>query len=348
MTDITEMKSHKTADPLVTIVVPIYNTQEYLTPCLDSIRDQHYTNLEILLIDDGSTDDSAKICLKFCEKDSRFRLIRQDNQGLGPARNTGLREAKGRYICFVDSDDYLHPDYVRILYENLINYKADLSICRFETFHGEIPKQDNTAIGEVKNNVRLLDQPGLLKALLKDDSAASATIVVAWNKLVSVNWLKGFSFENKWHEDQFMINEYIKRCKKAVITSAKLYKYRERPDSIMGEEKLKDLRHLDDIEAREIRIRYFYRPKYKPIWKDLFFTGLKYKIIWYRLLYTKENAKLLKKRIYPSYVWELRQYLLAGGLNRKNGYERHMSLYLFLLSPELYLNFMKLYQTLRD
>ncbi len=348
MTDTTEKTNSKTTEPLITVAVSIYNTQEYLVPCLDSIRKQSFKNLEILLVDDGSTDDSVKICLEYCEKDPRFRLIRQENQGLGPARNTGLREAKGKYICFVDSDDYLHPDYVRILYENLINYKADLSICRFETFHGEIPIQDDTTIGEVKNEVHLLDQLGLLKALLKDDSAASATIVVAWNKLVRVNWLKGFRFENKWHEDQFMINEYIKRCKKAVVTSAKLYKYRARPDSIMGEKNLKDLRHLDDIEAREQRIRYFYRPKYKPIWKDLFFTDLKYKIIWYRLLYTKENAKLLKKRIYPSYVWGLRQYLLAGGLNRKNGDSRHLSLYLFLLSPEMYMHFMKLYNSLRD
>ncbi len=318
--------------PLITIVVPVYNVAAYLSCCLCSIQKQSYRNLEILLVDDGSTDDSAKICQRYCDLDSRFQLVQQQNQGLGSARNTGLDLAKGSYICFVDADDYIHPDYVKILLENLISSHADLSVCQFRTFEGEAPIQYDEEKTEQKNELKILDQLELLNALLQEHSA---TTVVVWNKLTSVKWLKGFHFVNKWHEDQFMINEYVRRCRKAVFTSAVLYKYRKRPDSIMGAENRQDLRHLDDLEAYEQRIKYFYQPKYKAEWKDLFKIDLNHRINLYSSLYNKENAYKLRQLIYPRYVWGFWQYLKTGGLFYKGGHRRR--LIVFLISPELYI-----------
>ncbi len=331
---------------LITVVVPVYNVDTYLRCCLSSIQEQSYQNLEILLIDDGSTDDSPRICQEYCEQDPRFRLIRQKNQGLGPARNTGLDQAKGSYICFVDADDYLHPDYVRILYENLTGCHADFSVCRFETFEGEVPEDLIGEAGKQKNEYKVLDQLGLLNDLLKGDRDERITTMAAWNKLVSVDWLKGFRFVNKWHEDQFMINEYIRRCRKAVFTTAVLYEYRKRPDSITGRENDQDLRHLDDLEAHEQRIWYFYRPKYRAIWGDLFREDLRNKISWYVCLYNDKNARSLKKRIHPSYAWSFRQYLLTGRLFKVD--RRNLHFLIFMLSPGLYMFFKKLFKILRN
>ncbi len=330
-------------NPLITVTVPVYNVSAYLRCCLNSIKEQSYQNLEILLIDDGSTDDSAKICREYCDQDPRFRLIQQENQGLGPARNTGLRNAKGKYICFVDADDCLHPDFVRILYENLITYEADLSICRFESYEGETPEDLSGETSKQNNEVLVLNQLGLLNALLKDDPV---TTTVAWNKLIAVDWLNGFHFENKWHEDQFMINEYVRRCRKAVFTSAVLYEYRELPDSIMGKGNSMDLRHLDDLEAHRQRIWYFYRPKYRTEWENLFKADLETQLFWYTHFYNNKTAKLLKKQFYPSYAWSFRQYLLAGGLFRLN--KLNLQFFIFRMSPRLYMFLKKLLKIFRD
>ncbi len=344
-----DLKIEKTVDigeyrnPLITVVVPVYNAYPYLHCCLDSIQRQSYQNLEILLIDDGSTDDSAKICRAYCNQDLRFQLIRQENKGLGPARNTGLDLAKGSYICFVDADDCLHPDYVRILYENLTSTQADFSVCCFESFEGDVPRQPTGKTADQRNELLVLDQMGLLNVLLKEEPA---TIVVAWNKLVAVDWLRGFHFENKWHEDQFMINEYVRRCNKAVFTSAILYEYRKHPDSIMGKESSRDLRHLDDLEAHEQRIKYFYQPQYQDMWKDLFLSDLWNKISWYMKLYDSENAGLLKKRICPSYAWSFRQYLKIDRPHKIDRAELH--LFIFRLSSRLYVFLRKFFKNLRN
>ena len=97
-------------EPLISVVVPVYNVERYLDDCIESIRNQSYTNLEILLVDDGSTDSCSQMCDAWAEKDGRIRVIHKENAGLGMARNTGIQQAAGKYICFFDSDDYVAPD----------------------------------------------------------------------------------------------------------------------------------------------------------------------------------------------------------------------------------------------
>ncbi len=326
-----EASSPTQEKPLITVVVPVYNTEKYLRQCLVSISRQSYDHLDVVLVNDGSTDNSGEICKGFCDTDARFRLVSQDNAGLGAARNKGIDLAQGEYICFVDSDDRIHPDYVRTLYENLILYQADLSICSYRIVAENSSGTHDNAVGTPTNEIEVMDRSALLETLLTEETNE---VLVAWNKLVSRDWLYGFRFENKWHEDQFMINEYILRCEKAVLTSAKLYDYRYRPESIMGSEMQHDLRHLDDLEAKEKRVQYFYTEEYRSVWKPLFLQYLNNRIFWYVKLSNKENAKKIKQIIYPSYKWGLRQYFKIGGLFRKNGDAFRM--YAFLFSPKLY------------
>lgn len=118
-------------DKLITIIIPIYNVEAYLTKCLDSILIQTYRNLEILLIDDGSTDSCGEICDKYKSIDNRIKVIHKVNGGISDARNCGLSNATGELISFIDSDDWVHKEYIETLYKNLITYKADISSCSY-------------------------------------------------------------------------------------------------------------------------------------------------------------------------------------------------------------------------
>ena len=113
----------------ISVIVPVYNAGEFLLKCLDSLREQTYTDLEILLIDDGSTDGSGDVCDEYAEKDSRFRVIHQENQGVSGARNTGLKNAEGSYIGFVDADDWTEPEYYETLYKLITKENAETHTC---------------------------------------------------------------------------------------------------------------------------------------------------------------------------------------------------------------------------
>lgn len=116
-------------NPLITIIVPVYNTEKYLLRCFDSIANQTYENIEVILINDGSTDNSACICDKYAAKDSRFRVLHTENQGVSKARNEALRIAKGEYIGFVDSDDTIESDMYEFLYKKIVEFEAEIAIC---------------------------------------------------------------------------------------------------------------------------------------------------------------------------------------------------------------------------
>lgn len=120
---------------MVSIIVPIYNTEKYLSKCLESICNQTYSDIEVIMINDGSTDESKNVANNYVEKDGRFHLYSQDNAGVSAARNMGLERTKGEYVLFVDSDDWIEPQMIEKLVHNLNEYNADISCCQYD--HGE-------------------------------------------------------------------------------------------------------------------------------------------------------------------------------------------------------------------
>ena len=127
-------------NPLVTIVVPMYNVEKYIEKCINSLLNQTYQNIEIIIINDGTKDNSLAIAERKAKEDRRIKIISQPNQGLSAARNTGIDNASGDYICFVDSDDFIHTDYVKLLLECILENDVDISVCNF--FY--IDEQGNT------------------------------------------------------------------------------------------------------------------------------------------------------------------------------------------------------------
>ena len=117
--------------PLISVIIPIYNVETFLPSCIESVINQTYENLEIILIDDGSTDKSGKICDKYSENDSRITVIHKDNEGVAEARNTGIENMSGEYFCFVDGDDYVDNEYISEMYSLTKEYDADISMCSY-------------------------------------------------------------------------------------------------------------------------------------------------------------------------------------------------------------------------
>lgn len=125
-------KAIKSSSPLISVIIPVYNSRETLLPSLSSVQNQTYSNLEIILVDDGSTDDSGELCDKFARADSRIKVIHQENRGLSAARNAGIDLSSGEYLAFVDSDDTIAPEMVSALYCSLSSNYVKLSACNFQ------------------------------------------------------------------------------------------------------------------------------------------------------------------------------------------------------------------------
>ena len=183
----------KKKEPLISIVLPIYNVEKYLSNCIESVLIQTYKNLEVILVDDGATDSCGKICDEYAKKDDRIVVYHKENGGLSDARNYGLERCKGEYITFIDSDDYVDSDYVMYLYSTLIKYKTKMSICQHKVHY------DN---GKIKNLGHEGDEKLTSKECLERMLYHDVIDTSAWAKLYrtdlfdNVRYPKGKIFED--------------------------------------------------------------------------------------------------------------------------------------------------------
>ena len=223
---------------LVSIVVPVYNISEYVGRCLDSLLKQTYRNIEIIVVNDGSTDDSFLICEKY-SSDSRVRLFSKTNGGLSSARNYGIEVSNGDYICFVDGDDYISNNYVERLLQLILDSEADIAVCNFYyEFDGYCNLRDHKNISKdiVLSNI------DAIKNIYSFDSFGVAT----WNKMFKKDSFDSIRFPlGKISEDYYIMFELFYNSKKIAYTTEPLYFYVQREGSIT---KKKRLPH-DVIEA---------------------------------------------------------------------------------------------------
>lgn len=207
------------------MIVPVYNVAPYLQECLDSVLKQTYTKLEIILIDDGSTDASGKICDTYAQADKRVRVVHQKNAGLGPARNTGLNLCTGAYLAFVDSDDFLAPDMLELLYKNLLAQQADISICSFLLY--------NDATGVITPSAReykdCVFTTGIAFLTYFFTTPPHAYV---WAKLYRRTLFARYRFINIAFEDALMWVPICRVARRFVISSQSKYYYRQRTGSI--------------------------------------------------------------------------------------------------------------------
>ncbi|MBM7540675.1 glycosyltransferase family 2 protein [Amphibacillus cookii] len=219
-------------NPKISVVVPVYKVERYLPKCIDSILNQTYRNLEIILVNDGSPDYCGTICNKYAEIDERICVIHKENGGLSDARNAGLRIATGRYISFIDSDDYIHSEFYRYLLEDMIENKADIVQCGYTKVTEE---SDHDLINESVNKLDTFVFSKKQEILDNLYNQNYGDTVVIWNKLFKLNLFQDIEFpKGKVHEDELTTYKLLYQANKLVIMERKMYYYLQRTSSIMG------------------------------------------------------------------------------------------------------------------
>lgn len=234
---------------LISIVVPIYNVEQYLDKCIESILKQTYENIEIILVNDGSTDNSANICNKYEKKDTRIKVIHKKNGGLSDARNIGINNAKGKYIIFIDSDDWIDINMVKNLYSISLKYNADI----VQGEYIEAYKEDDIIKNNMNKEEIICNSDQMLESLYGDKYVKS---VVVWNKIYKKDLFENIRFpKGKLNEDEFTTYKIFHKAKVIVDTDITVYYYRQREGSIMRSGFKKN--RLDILEAFIERQEYF-------------------------------------------------------------------------------------------
>ncbi|VYT31187.1 putative glycosyltransferase EpsJ [uncultured Blautia sp.] len=210
----------------VSVIVPVYKVERYLERCVYSLIKQTYTDIEIILVDDGSPDQSGKICEELAKQDSRIHVIHQKNKGLSAARNAGLSVSSGKYISFVDSDDVVSIYFLEVLVNLMESYKVDLVACdRIDIYDEQIPVDEKKIYSSTSFSSRKA-----MEYLIKNQ----VIYQTVWDKLYRREVIQNLLFEEgKQHEDEFFTWKVIQRCNQVVHVFAPLYYYFHRKGSIM-------------------------------------------------------------------------------------------------------------------
>lgn len=228
----------KNSENLISVVVPVYKVEAYLNRCIDSILSQTYKNFELILINDGSPDNCPAICDAYASKHNCVKVIHKENKGVSAARNKGIEIAKGKYIAFVDSDDYIHPDYLSTLMFMLNNSEAQLSMCAYK----KVFDSEKNEI-KVSYNFKIISDLLAMDMLLNDQSKCAP-----WAKLYDINLFKEVRFpEGKIMEDMFVMPTLFSKAKVIAINSQELYYYNQEGLSITRSSF--NYKKLDMVEA---------------------------------------------------------------------------------------------------
>lgn len=311
----------------ISIVVPVYNVEKYLDKCISSILEQSFTDFELILVDDGSNDHSGRKCEEYKKRDPRIKVVHQENQGLSSARNIGIETSKGKYITFIDSDDFVHPKMLEILYNNILENKADISACGYDM----VPEGKKISVKSISNNISIHNNIQSVKKIVEK---SESIMIIACCKLYKLSLFQDVHYPaGKYHEDEFATYKLLYKSNKIVVTDAKLYYYVQRPNSITGS--TYSIKRLDKLEALEQAINFFKNQDNKELaylaeFRYLFNIQIAYYRVKYEMKYNKSIMDKLKKQ----YNDEFREF---AHNNIKNIFViKRIILWSFYMFPNLY------------
>lgn len=291
---------------LISVIVPIYNVEKYLKRCIDSIIEQTYTNLEIILVDDESPDNCGKICDEYAKKDKRIIVIHKKNGGLSDARNRGLQEAKGKYVGFVDSDDYISKNMYKVLYTNMKENNADISICNFSLVDDNGIEYKNKK--QINNEIKLYGKMEAMENLLIEKDYTNH----AWNKLYNKKLFEDGKIQypkGKIWEDIATTYLLFENANKVVYQNISLYYYVQRDNSIMKEINKEKIILLGDIINQR---NYYLSKKYNTLQKAIEINEGKYIKYYYDMIFMSEYSDLYKDKLYKKYYKRYREVYLKN------------------------------------
>lgn len=315
---------------LVSVIIPIYNVEEYLPDCIQSVLKQSYRNLEIILIDDGSTDKSGLICDEFAQQDNRVIVIHQENCGISQVRNRGVKEARGNYLFWVDSDDYVAENIIEKLYYNLVQQDVDMSICNYTQGSEREHQFENDKETE---KFEVFDSKKGLELIYKNPHY-SFIMAASWAKLIKKSLYEGLEYpDGKIFEDIYMSHKLISKCKKIAYTNKTMYYYYQWPESILGKKLY--IEKLDYLGAFEERIHFFQKLGLSELGEKARIQYL-HALMWE---YSRAKDILHDTRMVKHVKKEYRKFYTFGTENKNVRHETKVYMLCFYISPFL-LDFM--------
>ncbi len=315
---------------LISVIIPVYNVEKYLDRCIISVLKQSYSNIEVILVDDGTQDSSGKICDKYAFTDSRVKVIHKTNGGLSDARNVGIAASNGKYIAFIDSDDFVSARYIEKLYYALLSADADISVCRKIIFYDE----SEVNAKEYDNSYNVITKKQFFDGYFTQHDQ----YIVAWNKLYPRDIFKKVIFpKGKYNEDAFTTYLFINEVERIAVLEDELYYYYQNPEGIVRS-KIKNSK-FDDLEAHTNSYTFFKEYGYVKTAKD----NAKWLLEFYIKYLSEDEGKFVNcKEFYAlakNKFKQTRKLLLKGGELR---FDWKIVTFLAFLSPKLLLTHRKL------
>lgn len=284
---------------LISIIVPVYKVEKYLRRCIQSIICQTYSNIEIILVDDGSPDRCGEICDEYAEMDNRIKVIHKDNGGQATARNAGLDIAKGEYISFVDSDDYISENMIQTLYNRIVKDSSDMAVCGY-TY---VDENDSTHKYEKRNSSvpicdEIIDSKRFFEYLTRKKYSC---YVVPWNKLYRRELFDNLRYKSvRIYEDEYIIHHIVGRCNVISCINTPLYMYVQRSGSTMCREY--SIQNLVFVEALMDRTVYALENGYNRLAENSFYSVVgKLMIAYKKLDKSDDNVRIRLKEFKKNY-----------------------------------------------
>lgn len=322
---------------LISVVVPIYKAEKYINRCVASIAAQTYSNLEIILVDDGSPDSCPKICDNWTMSDSRVKVIHCENGGVSAARNIGIRNSSGRYIMQVDSDDYISENTISVLYDALIQNEADLSICGFEK-----GKEENYSFSLMDVEVEVITPECAFTRIYESDEKA-LQYVVPWAKLYKRELFEGLRYlDGKIFEDIYLTHQILNRCNTIAVLPQKMVYYFQHSNSIMNTEY--HVGKLDYLEACKDRISFFKNNGYENLAQRAYDEYL-HALIWE---YSRAKDLLANREVMKDIINRFRSEYVSGYESKHYPQDTKTLLRLFAIHPEIIMFYWKINAKLKS
>ncbi len=319
-------------EDLISVIVPVYNVENYLKKCLNSLLNQNYSNYEIIVVDDGSTDYSGKICDDFANKYSIITVVHKKNGGLSSARNKGLEIAKGSLISFVDSDDYVSNNFLSELYKNMMLYKSNISICSmYYCFKNKNIKRISS------NSLSLMD----FEQAFIEMNRGNYFDMAVWNKLFKKNLFDNIKFPvGKKSEDYYVMYLLFEKAQIISYVPKHLYYYVQRENSISKSKNI----NYDHLYAAKQQLDYIKERGYTKLINESYLAVCSSYLTIYDF-FLKAHVKP-----YRNFIMETKQYLKQNFrliINSNICYSKKIQFILFIISKSLYNSVFKIYRKIR-
>lgn len=303
-------------NPEISVIIPVFNAEQYLDKCISSILNQTFSDWELILVNDGSKDGSGSICDRYAQEDPRVKVIHQENQGQAAARNHGIAQAGGEWLCFVDSDDMIHPQMLELLYHAVVQGKADMSMCGY--VEAETIPVDFFQTYDNQFQTRMLDEQTLVD-LYRNEEYPSWMVT---SKLIRKNVAQSFPFTaGRFFEDNAVGCKWIYHSQKAAIISYPMYYYRVNPESVT---KCRfNTKKLDFLWALEEMIAFFTEVNYPTLRKifclEYFYVAKSFYRLTVDELHRKDLAKKIRRDFFRMVIRQKKDLInwMISGVNRR-------------------------------